>query len=128
MHTSPSSSPRPSSPAAASSASVVRDGIEINGKTIEVARGQTLVVNLPKQPTNGYKWTVVAVPRELSQPIQGETRGDGKAGGSLGLVTFTWGTTSPQLRTGVSYPVTIGLKRPWEEKSAETVAFKVKIT
>jgi predicted secreted protein len=119
---------RPADPAVCPrSKLVVRDGEKINGTTVTVARGQKLVVNLPKQPANGYKWTVVAVPRELGQPTRAEGGRDRKAGGKSGTVSFTWDLISPLLQTGAKHSVTIALLRPWEEKAARTIAFHVEI-
>ncbi|HSI04304.1 MAG: protease inhibitor I42 family protein [Myxococcota bacterium] len=106
---------------------VVVDGQKINGTTVTVAFGNKLVVELPKQPANGYKWGVSSVPRELGQPTVENSGGDRKAGGSKGSTTFTWAIGGPLIQAGVSYEVTIGLKRPWEAKAAETIVFKVKV-
>ncbi len=108
--------------------SVVVQGESIHGTTVAVAKGQKLVVELPKQPASGYKWVVLSVPRELSQPTVEEHGRTAKAGGTKGSTTFTWSTGGPLIQAGRSYPVTIGLKRPWEQEAAQTIAFTVKVT
>jgi predicted secreted protein len=53
-------------PAGAAVASrTVTVGSPANGKTVELKKGDTLVVRLAANPTTGYDWAVVSKPRAL---------------------------------------------------------------
>lgn len=99
-----------------------------NGKTVTIAKGQSLLVKLQSNPTTGYKWAVTSTDRTFGYPASETFVKNGDAIGSGGLQRFTWKTVSPLDLVG-THNVTLEYKRPWESNvaAAKTFKFTVKV-
>lgn len=102
------------------------DAKGLNGKTLTVHIGQSLVLNLPPQPANGYQWVVMGTSRSFGYPQEAKQGPSNKVGGAPRSETFTW-AIDDSMQAGSTHEVTIGLKRPWEAKAAETISFTVNV-
>jgi inhibitor of cysteine peptidase len=80
---------------------VVEDGVsEVtltqadNGKTVEVAPGDVVVVRLPENPTTGYRWAQHASTEPVLAPREGDfTPAAGAGVGGGGRKTFRFAAT-----------------------------------
>jgi len=94
-----------------------------NGKTIELAKGRTLVVELPSNPTTGYGWEVKGDPAPLKLISSDFKQPDesGKAG-APGVQQF-------RLEAGAAGTSTLKLvyRRPWEKHVAPARTFSLNV-
>lgn len=67
-----------------------------DGKTVNVAEGQSFTIQLASNPTTGYRWHVASVDKTLGQPKDSykSTSPAGSVGGG-GVQTFVWSGKSP---------------------------------
>ena len=91
---------------------------EINGATITVRLGQSLVVSTPPQPAGPFAWRVISVDRTLSQPQVGREGEPTSRAGAKFSTTFTWKVGGPLIKAGGEHQVTLGY-------GTKTIAFKV---
>jgi inhibitor of cysteine peptidase len=89
------------------------------GKTVELAQGGTLVVELPSNPSTGYSWAVKGDPAPLKLASSDYKQPDqpGKAG-VPGVQRF-------QLQAAITGTSTLKLvyRRPWEKNVAPAKTF-----
>jgi predicted secreted protein len=95
-----------------------------DGKTIDVARGQTLVLMLAANPTTGFDWTVVKAPPGLGEPVMGYISG-GDALGAPGKRRISFKVVTALPATG-EQPLELAYKRSFE-KVAALKTFRVKL-
>jgi predicted secreted protein len=93
-----------------------------NGKTVDVTRGQAIVVRLPSNATTGYEWTVSSEVTALGEP-EGSYVPEGSAAGSGGSTSFVWSDTKT-VAAG-HYAITLSYKRSWEPSAITTFSFVV---
>jgi predicted secreted protein len=95
-----------------------------DGKTIDLARGQTLVLMLTANPTTGFDWTVVKAPAALGEPVMGYIPG-GDAPGSPGKRRISFKVVTALPATG-EQPLELAYKRSFEQVAAFKT-FRVKL-
>jgi inhibitor of cysteine peptidase len=95
-----------------------------SGKSIEMAKGQTLFMRLPSNPTTGYQWTLQgnAAPLEL---IKSDFASDSQAKNMVGV----GGTQSFQFtaKSVGQTVVKLEYRRPWEKDTAAAKTFIVTV-
>jgi predicted secreted protein len=95
-----------------------------DGKTFDVAPGQTIVVMLSASPTSGFDWAVIKAPPALGAPDLGFVSG-GDAMGAVGKrrLTFTVKTALP----AGEHAVELGYRRSFEQGVPPFKTFKFKV-
>lgn len=94
------------------------------GKTVTIAPGSTLVVELESNPTTGYDWYVKgAVPSQLTTVAE-EYRSEASPGtvGGGGVKTFTFEGADAGSGT-----LTLVYVRPWESRAVPEQSFSVTV-
>jgi inhibitor of cysteine peptidase len=86
-----------------------------DGKTIQVATGQSFSIQLASNPTTGYKWAIQSVDKTLGYPKE-SYKSASAAVGSGGTQRFTWSTKSPLDLDG-KHKITLAYARSWETKA-----------
>jgi len=106
-----------------SGASTVTVTDQDSGKTIELARGATLVVELSSNPSTGYSWAVKGDPAPLKllssdylQPNQS------RAIGAPSMQQFRLGATAP-----AASALKLVYRRPWEKDVAPAKIFTLNV-
>lgn len=94
------------------------------GKTVELAVGQSLVALLGANPTTGFDWAVIKSPAALGQPEMGFVSG-GDQIGAPGKRRLTWTLKSP-LPAG-DHTIELGYARSFEKGVPPFKTFKVKV-
>ncbi|HVY49752.1 MAG TPA: protease inhibitor I42 family protein [Minicystis sp.] len=127
----PKAAPEPSASASVSAAApaaprVVKIGEADDGKTVDVAKGDTVELTLPANPSTGYDWQVDQVDKTLGEPTRARGEGHGPAGavGAPTTVTFTWSLKSPLDLAG-DHAVVLAYRRPWEKDEPPERTFKL---
>jgi predicted secreted protein len=95
------------------------------GKTIELAPGQTLVALLNANPTTGFDWAVIKAPAALGAPEMGFVSG-GEQPGASGKRRIAW-TLKSALPAG-EQPVELGYARSFEKGVAPFKTFRFKVS
>ncbi len=95
------------------------------GKTIDVALGQSFSIQLASTPSSGYRWTVQRVDRTLGYPTE-SYQSSGGAVGSGGKQRFTWSTKSP-LRLEGQHAIQLSYQRGSQAPS-KTFSVTVNVT
>jgi len=99
---------------------------EDDGRTIHVARGDTLTLTLESNPTTGYTWELSAGdPGVLAQVGEPEYRPDPTTRGMMGaggVAVFRFAV----LRKGKT-PLRLSYHRPWEKGQEPLRVFSVEI-
>jgi inhibitor of cysteine peptidase len=107
----------------ASSTMTVTD--QNNGKTIDLAKGGTLVVELSSNPSTGYSWALTGDPAPLKL-VSSDYKQTDQAGkmGAPGVQQFRLEATAPG-----SSALKLVYRRPWEKSvaPARTFALHVKV-
>lgn len=96
-----------------------------NDKTIEAHVGDTVVIDLPENPTTGYLWTIKTIQGKESVNVNNPTfkvENDPKREGGGGVRTFNL-----DIRTSGTAAIEITLRRNWEPESAAIDSFKAVI-
>jgi predicted secreted protein len=95
------------------------------GKTIDVSKGQKIVVQLKWTPSSGYDWEVTKSPPALGKPEEGVVSA-GDVPGAKGLRRFTF-TAKDTLPAG-EHAIEFGYRRDFEKGKppAKTFSFKVR--
>jgi predicted secreted protein len=93
-----------------------------SGKTIQIKSGDTISINLPENPTTGYRWTIQSADEQYLELQSSDYAGAGTAPGSGGQRLFVF-------RTKASGSVDLQLKewREWEGDRSVTNRFSVAI-
>lgn len=95
-----------------------------NGKTVEAQVGDSVVIELPENPTTGYVWSLDVKERTgiayLSNSRYTAANNSGIGGG--GMSTFIVNVQSAGIAT-----IDIKLKHPWEPESTAIDRFNVVI-
>ncbi len=94
------------------------------GKTIELAPGQSLVAHLAANPTTGFDWAVIKAPPALGPAEMSFVTG-GDQPGAPGKRRITW-TLKTALPAG-EHPVELGYARSFEKGVAPFKSFKFKV-
>ena len=105
-----------------SSADSVTATLAQNGQTIALAPGETLIVELPGNPTTGYEWTVAQNDASLLQPQEPSYEPDSSAIGAGGLYTFRFRA----LKKGAAL-LRLTYRRSWEPDAIETFSLTADI-
>jgi inhibitor of cysteine peptidase len=105
-----------------SSADSVTATREQNGQTLELAQGQTLMVELAGNPTTGYEWAVDQADATRLRLAESSYKPDSSAVGAGGLYTFRF----EALESG-STPLVLVYRRSWEPRPIETWSLTVTI-
>ena len=95
-----------------------------DGKTIELAPGQSLVVMLTANPSTGFDWAVLKAPPALGAPDLGFVAG-GEQPGAPGKRRISW-TVKSALPPG-EHAVELGYARSFEKGVAPFKTFKLKV-
>jgi len=103
---------------------VVRIDEASEGKTIELAPGQSLVAMLTANPSTGFDWAVIKAPAALGAPDMGYVAG-GEQPGAPGKRRITWSLKSA-LPAG-DQAVELGYARSFEKGVAPFKTFKFKV-
>jgi predicted secreted protein len=94
------------------------------GKSIELAPGQTLVALLTANPTTGFDWAVIKAPAGLGAPEMGFVSG-GELPGASGKRRIAW-TLKSALPAG-DQAVELGYARSFEKGVAPFKTFRFKV-
>jgi predicted secreted protein len=94
------------------------------GKTVELAVGQSLVALLGANPTTGFDWAVIKAPAALGQPEMGFVSG-GDQIGAPGKRRLTW-TLKSALPAG-DHTIELGYARSFEKGVPPFKTFKFKV-
>lgn len=95
------------------------------GKTIDVAAGQTLVLLLGANPTTGFDWSVTKAPAALGNAESGYVQGGAGQMGAPGKRRFTW-TVRTALPAG-EHAVELAYARSFEKGVAPFKTFRLKV-
>ena len=111
------------SPVADSKASTMTVTDQDNGKTIDLAKGDTLMVELSSNPSTGYGWKVKGDPSPLKLASSDYKQPDqsGKVG-APGVQQFRFDASA----AGTS-KLELVYRRPWEKGVAPARAFTVDV-
>ncbi|MDB5215075.1 MAG: hypothetical protein JWO86_3002 [Myxococcaceae bacterium] len=110
--------------AGTANAKAVRVDESGEGKTVELAPGQSLVVMLTANPTTGFDWAVMKAPAALGAPDMGFASG-GDQPGAPGKRRIKW-TLKSALPAG-EQAVELGYARSFEKGVAPFKTFKFKV-
>jgi predicted secreted protein len=110
--------------AGAARARTVRIDEGSEGKVIDLAPGQSLVLMLAANPTTGFDWAVLKAPAALGAPDLGFV-GGGEQPGAPGKRRITW-TLKNALPAG-DQPVELGYARGFEKGVAPFKTFRFKV-
>ena len=95
-----------------------------DGKTVEVARGGSIVLQLAATPSSGFDWAVTKAPPALGAPTMGFVAG-GESMGASGKRRIAW-TLKEALPAG-EHPVELGYARSFEKGVAPFKTFRFKV-
>jgi len=97
------------------------------GEAVTLGPGQNLVVRLESNPSTGYSWEAVEVPRVLKGPAapthEQDSEGEGVVG-AAGTDVFTF-TASEGTGEGT---LVLAYRRPWEENVPAEEEFVLEVT
>ena len=95
-----------------------------NAKTVQLAAGQMLVVQLAANPTTGYSWTVNGSPAPL-ELVKTDFVAHSGSNGRMGA----GGTQSLQFvaKTGGTAKLALDYRRPWEKNTRPARKFSVTV-
>lgn len=94
-----------------------------NEKTIEMRTGDSLTIQLPENPTTGYRWSLDQHdPSTLAQVSEPSFAASGTAVGSGGGKTFKFAA-----KAAGDSQVRLNLRRSWESEKPGQKSFHVKI-
>jgi inhibitor of cysteine peptidase len=95
-----------------------------NGKTVEAQVGESVLIELPENPTTGYVWTIDVKEGTGTAHLSntGYTSANDLGIGSGGMRTFLVNVRS----SGIA-PIEMKLRRQWEPEGAAIDSFNVVI-
>lgn len=96
-------------------------GSAANGKSLELKKGDTLVVRLAANPTTGYDWAIVSKPKALELVKSTFLVPHSNAVGQGGTDVFRFSVRSGQGRLELAY------RRSWEKGIAPAHTFRLEI-
>ena len=96
-----------------------------NGKTVNITKGQNVVVKLQSNPTTGFEWSVTSTDRTFGYPAEKFLK-NGDAVGSGGIQRFTWKTSGPLDMTG-AHKVKLEYRRSFEKDKPAAKTFELTI-
>lgn len=85
-----------------------------NGETIALAKGESLAIQLPGNPTTGYEWTVAQLDPAFLRLADSSYAPDSSALGSGGTYTFRFETLQPGATS-----LALAYRRSWETTPAD---------
>ncbi len=112
-------------PAASAGAdsTVIRVGVEDNGKDVDLTSGGTLLVKLKGNASTGYSWAVAGDPAPLKLVKSSYRKGaSSSAVGRQGTQVFEFRASSPGLAR-----LTLEYRRPWEYNVPPVQTFRLRI-
>jgi inhibitor of cysteine peptidase len=94
------------------------------GRTVELKRGDTLIVELEGMPTTGFQWEVVSADEAVIKPEGDPEYKDSQPGliGGEGLLIFTF----KALETGRT-ELNMVYHQPWEKDTPPAKTFEVTV-
>lgn len=95
------------------------------GGTVSARVGQDIRLELPANPTTGYRWKVTSTNRSFGYPFREDFAPSSDAVGAGGTQIFVWRTSGPLPLAG-SHRVTLGYQRG-DEAPTRTFEFTVEI-
>jgi inhibitor of cysteine peptidase len=96
-------------------------GPDDNGRTVSVAKGQLVVLQLPENPTTGYRWVAAA---HSSFELVSTTYTLGSSGiGAGGVRRFEWLATAPG-----RHELLLLHRQEWEPPGKEIGRFQITVT
>lgn len=108
---------------AACSSKTVKVDKSMNGQTITVKKGQTIVVSLAGNPTTGFNWAAADLDTSiLSQQGDAAFKADSNLIGAGGMVTLTFEAVG----TGTT-ALTLNYARSWETGVEPAQVFSVTV-
>jgi inhibitor of cysteine peptidase len=95
----------------------------MNGASVELKKGQLMVLKLPSNPTTGFDWEIVSIdPSIIKQSGEMSYKSDSKLAGSGGVDTWTFeAASSGTTRLVLSY------HRSWEKDVEPLQVFNLDI-
>lgn len=94
-----------------------------NEKTIEVRKGDSLTLQLPENPTTGYRWNLDQHDPSILEHVGGSTfASSGPAIGAGGRKSFTF-----VARAKGNTDIVLSLRRAWENEKPARKQFHVRI-
>ena len=93
-----------------------------SGKTIEIAVGQKMLVQLPSNPTTGYRWSVLGNPAPLKF-VKSDYATDPRAAGRIGTEGVQ--TLRFTAKSSGKVELKLGYIRPWEKDVPAAKTFSV---
>ena len=96
-----------------------------DGKTIDLAKGQSVVLMLSATPSSGFDWAVTKAPAALGSPGMGFIAGGGDQMGASGKRRIAW-TLKDALPAG-EHTVELGYARGFEPGVAPFKTFRFKV-
>ena len=94
-----------------------------NGKSFDLLKGDTLVIEIPEIPTTGYKWEIEEIDNkviEFSESIFSISLDSGIGGGGLRKYYFKI------LSSGMT-KIQLSLRRKWESDNSAVDKFEINI-
>lgn len=107
----------------ACSGKIVKINADDNGSTIEMKKGETLILSINGNPTTGYTWEVESVDQNILQSTgEADYKSDSAAVGAGGTYKFKFTTVNPG-------STTLKLKywRTFEPDTPPVETFEVKV-
>lgn len=95
---------------------------EHNGETVELQRGDTLVIRLPDNPTTGFRWAVDSLDSDVMTQVEGDYSSASSAIGSGGVRCFAF-----QAKGVGTSVITLKLWRSWEGDRSARSRFRVTV-
>ncbi|MFA5339445.1 MAG: protease inhibitor I42 family protein [Candidatus Omnitrophota bacterium] len=95
-----------------------------NGKLVELTAGNTLIVELPGNPTTGYTWEIVSVNTSVLKQVESAVKfkSDTNLIGAPGKVTLRFKAAGPGKTM-----LKLAYHRSWEKKIAPLKIFQVDV-
>jgi inhibitor of cysteine peptidase len=101
----------------------VKVGSSMNGETLTLEKGQTLVLKLNANPTTGYDWEIISLdPDILSQQGEVDYKADSTLTGSGGVDSWTFKAVD----SGGTHLVLV-YHRSWEKDTPPLETFELNI-
>lgn len=104
--------------------SVILDETD-NGATVPVKAGQSVIVELPANPSTGYSWQVVATDRTFGYPEE-SFLAESNAIGAGGTAKLTWKTSGPLSMLG-QHTVKLEYRGPGGGPAVKTFTFTANV-
>lgn len=95
-----------------------------NGKLVDLTAGNTLIIELPGNPTTGYMWETVSVNTSVLKQVESATKfkSDTNLIGAPGKVTLRFKAAGPGKTT-----LKLVYRRSWEKKVEPLKTYQVDV-